>query len=68
LDCADISALWNDATCRVEESGVKPPQSKVCRVLKAIQYQMQLQTIMPAARRKAAQLATAKLQQLRSAN
>jgi hypothetical protein len=30
--------------------------------------QMQLQTIMPAARRKAAQLVTAKLQQLRSAN
>ena len=27
LDCADISALWNDATCRVKESGVKPPQS-----------------------------------------
>jgi len=29
LDYADMSALWNDATCRVEESGVKPPQSKV---------------------------------------
>jgi hypothetical protein len=23
-----MSALWNDATRRVEESGVKPPQSK----------------------------------------
>jgi len=23
-----MSALWNDATCRVEESGVQPPQSK----------------------------------------
>ena len=38
LECADTSALWNDATCRVEESGVKPPQSKVGRVLKANQY------------------------------
>jgi hypothetical protein len=23
-----VSALWHDATRRVEESGVKPPQSK----------------------------------------
>jgi len=28
LECADKSALWNDATCRVVESGVVPPQSK----------------------------------------
>jgi len=33
-----MSALWNNATCRVEESGVKPPQSKVCRILNANQY------------------------------
>jgi hypothetical protein len=35
LECADRSALWNDATCRVETSGVQPPQSKVCPVLQA---------------------------------
>jgi len=28
-----MSALWNDATCRVEKSGVKPPQSKFRAVL-----------------------------------
>ena len=39
VDCADMSALWNDATCRVEESGVKPPQSKVRRTLIANPYQ-----------------------------
>ncbi len=27
LECTGVSALWNDATCRVGESGVKPPQS-----------------------------------------
>jgi hypothetical protein len=26
-DCADMSALWFGATCRVEESGVVPPHS-----------------------------------------
>ena len=39
LECADRSALGNDATCRVEESGVKPPQSKVCCILNANQYE-----------------------------
>jgi hypothetical protein len=28
LECADMSALWSDATCRIKESGVKPPHSK----------------------------------------
>jgi hypothetical protein len=27
-DCADTSALWNDVTCRVEESGDTSPHSK----------------------------------------
>jgi len=28
LECADMSALWSDATCRVEESGDMSPHSK----------------------------------------
>jgi hypothetical protein len=28
LECADVSALWNGATCRAVESGVMPPHSK----------------------------------------
>jgi hypothetical protein len=28
LECTDVSALWNDATYRVVESGIKPPQLK----------------------------------------
>jgi len=28
LECADVSALWFDATCRVEESGDVSPHSK----------------------------------------
>jgi len=27
LECADMSALWSDATCRVEESDVMPSHS-----------------------------------------
>ncbi len=29
LECADVSALWFDATCRVGESGDVSPQSKI---------------------------------------
>jgi hypothetical protein len=28
LECAGMTALWNDATCRVGESGDMSPQSK----------------------------------------
>jgi small subunit ribosomal protein S2 len=31
LECADVSALWNDATCRVEGGGAEPPQAKISR-------------------------------------
>jgi len=35
LECADMSALWNEATCRVVESGDVSPHSKSCARLDA---------------------------------